>query len=477
MSDDLDFDMEVVEKGQTDLTNKTEVTSSECEPKTSSEGMSSDGGQKGQSFLVGDLPIDWKAERLESVCDINPDSFSPDGENGTFEYISLSDASEGVVLESKSVSIEEAPSRATRRVEEGDVLVGTVRPKQTSHGFVTEEHGGKVCSSGFGVLRAGESVNSQFLRQEVLSHRFFRQMMAYVAGSGYPAVKLSDLEKHRVAVPPLPEQRKIASVLYTVDQAIQKTEAIIEQARRAKRGLVKDLMTRGVGHDRYKKVHLGPKSFRVPASWKCPRLEEISHKITDGAHITPDYVEEGIPFLSTKNIDPFEEHFDFSGYERYVTKEDHRKLNEKCDPNRGDVLICRRATIGPAQLVRTDDPFSIFVGLGMIKPRKSVMGEYLEQFFNWEPIIKMLNVKSPGSTMKTLNLSTLRKQRIPLPPLPEQEEIVGLLSSVDEEVSNAKDEKKRLERLKKGLMQDLLTGEVRTADKAIDVLEDVEAHG
>jgi type I restriction enzyme S subunit len=290
-------------------------------------------------------------------------------------------------------------------------------------------------------------------------------------------VRKADLVNIDIELPPLPEQRKIASVLYAVDQAIQKTEAIIEQAQRVKRGLVRDVMTKGIGHDEFKTVHLGPKSFEIPASWKCPRLEEITHKITDGAHVTPDYVEEGVPFLSTKNIDPFEEHFDFSGYERYVTEEDHRKLNEKCDPDRGDVLICRRATIGPAQLVRTDDPFSIFVGLGMIKLRKGVMGEYLEQFFNWEPIIKMLNVKSPGSTMKTLNLSTLRKQRIPLPTLSEQEEIVGILSSVDEEVSNAKQEKKRLERLKKGLVQDLLTGEVRTSDKAIEVLDEVKAHG
>lgn len=186
---------------------------------------------------IGPLPADWPVEWLDDVCDLNSDSFSPeDHDADAFEYISLSGVSEGMILRSEETPTEDAPSRAKRKTRTGDVLVGTVRPKQRSHGFVMEEHDGKVCSTGFGVLRSGPNIHPSYLSQEILAHRFFRQMEAYVAGSGYPAVKLSDLRKHRIAVPPLEEQRKIASVLYNVDRAIQKTDDIIERTDRIKRG-------------------------------------------------------------------------------------------------------------------------------------------------------------------------------------------------------------------------------------------------
>jgi type I restriction enzyme S subunit len=196
---------------------------------------------------IGVLPTGWDVAWLNDICDINPDGFSEDDwPIETFEYISISDVSEGSILQSVTTPLEEAPSRAQRQIREGDVLVGTVRPKQISHGLVTPEHDRKICSSGFGVLRTSKSINPQYLLQEVLFHRFFRQMEAYVAGSGYPAVKIGDLKKHRVAVPPLEEQRKIASVLYNVDQAIQKTQEIMEQLEYCQEGLMLTLF-----HDGY----------------------------------------------------------------------------------------------------------------------------------------------------------------------------------------------------------------------------------
>ncbi|MCS3713769.1 type I restriction enzyme S subunit [Salinibacter ruber] len=426
-----------------------------------------DSGQ--EIFGLGSVPEGWEVRPLPNVVEVEMGS-SPPSSTYNEEEQGLPFYQGNADFGHMTPKVSTWCSDPVKTAEKDDVLISIRAPVGDLN--IADEH----CCIGRGLaaLRPNE-VNGLYLFYGLAERS--RWLTRLASGSTFKSVSSADLDKVDLPVPPLPEQRKIASVLYAVDQAIQKTEAIIEQAKRVKRGLVGDVMTKGIGRDEFKSVHLGPTAFEIPAPWKCPQLEEITHKITDGAHITPDYVEEGVPFLSTKNIDPFEEHFDFSGYERYVTEKDHRKLNEKCNPEMGDVLICRRATIGPAQLVRTDDPFSIFVGLGMIKPRKSVMGEYLEQFFNWEPIIKMLNVKSPGSTMKTLNLSTLRKQRIPLPPLSEQEEIVGILSSVDEEVSNAKQEKKRLGRLKKGLMQDLLTGEFRTAGKAIDLLDEVVSHG
>lgn len=201
---------------------------------------------------VGEVPPDWDVKRLDEVCRINPDSFSESNwSSKTFKYISLSDVSHGKILQSQTTLIDEAPSRAQRRIKPGDVLVGTVRPKQVSHGYVSEEHGGKVCSSGFGVLRSPPEVNSVYLMEEILSHRFFRQMEAYVAGGGYPAVNIGDLKKHRIVVPPIEEQQKIASILYSVDEAIEIQDKFTKISRdddsgylqRLKHGLRQDLLS------------------------------------------------------------------------------------------------------------------------------------------------------------------------------------------------------------------------------------------
>ena len=230
---------------------------------------------------IGKLPADWGVEWLDDVTNINPDGFSEDDwPSETFEYISLSEVSEGEIIESKTIPIEEAPSRAQRQVQYGDVLVGTVRPKQVSHGLVTAEHDGKICSSGFGVLRTGPNLNPHYLIQEILSHRFFSQMEAYVAGSGYPAVKIGDLKKHRISIPPIEEQLKIATVLYNVDQAIQKTEEIIEQAKRVRKGVMQDLFTEGY-YD-YEEFEEHQIFGKYPANWKLSSIGELADDIPGG---------------------------------------------------------------------------------------------------------------------------------------------------------------------------------------------------
>ena len=442
---------------------------------------SSDAGdsQEWQETPIGELPGDWGMEWLDDIVKINPDGFfEEDWPSETFEYISLSEASDGEVEDSQTTALEDAPSRAQRTVRQGDVLVGTVRPKQRSHGFVSEEHDGKICSSGFGVLRPEKRLNSRYLLQEILSNRFFFQMEAYVAGSGYPAVKISDLKKHRVAIPPLPEQRRIATVLYTIDQTIQKTEEIIEKSQNIKKGLVQNLCTEGAhGHSKYETYRLGPIDLTKPEDWELRSFDEFSYKIQDGPHITPDYVEEGIPFVSSQNVNPFRESFDYSQYKKYISEDTYDEINQNCRPEKGDLIISRRATIGPTQLIRHEAQFGFFVGVAIIKTDDTVHNPFLEQLMNWSVMEKVWHLKSPGSTMKTLNLGTIKNQKIPLPPIEEQKKITEILRCQDNKIANNERYKRSLQRLKQGLMQYLLSGKVSTTDTNIQVPDEIAQYG
>jgi type I restriction enzyme S subunit len=439
---------------------------------------------------IDELPSEWGVGWLNDVVSINSDGFSEDDwPSETFEYISLSEASNGKIERSETVPLEEAPSRAQRTVRQGDVLVGTVRPKQRSHGFVSAEHDGKICSSGFGVLRTGPNLNSRYLSQEILSHRFFSQMEAYVAGSGYPAVKISDLKKHRVSVPPLPEQRKIATVLYNVDQAIQKTEEIIEQIKKVKKATIQDLFKFGLQEGKSRSPDDLESEFRktpigyIPKSWECVRIGRIIEQSDGFIQTGPfgsqlhkdEYVDDGIPVVMPQNIENGE-----------VSTEEIAEITpEKADDldrhrmNKNDVIIARRGDLKRASSVSDrEDGWLCGTGCLLIRPPSDkINARWLQIAYQHPSSQDQINSRAVGSTMSNLNQSILENLQLALPPVSEQKAIVNIVSKIEQRITVEESYYTNLQRLKRGLMQDLLSGEVRTTDADIAVPETITQHG
>ncbi len=168
-----------------------------------------------------------------------------------------------------------------------------------------------------------------------------------------------------------------------------------------------------------------PIDLSIPPGWELTELGVIAEKITDGAHKTPTYVEEGVPFVSVK---------DFSGgildlsNTRSIPSVEHKVLYQRCDPRRGDILIGRIGTLGKAVLVDTDIEFSVFVSVGLIRfDHQCVNPEYLRFVIN-SPFVETEfdRIKIGGGThTNKLNLGDIHTVAFPLPPLPEQHRIVA----------------------------------------------------
>lgn len=170
--------------------------------------------------------------------------------------------------------------------------------------------------------------------------------------------------------------------------------------------------------------------------WQKVKIEEIADLITDGTHKTPKYQVEGIRFLSTKNLVPYSKEFSFSGYEKYISLEEHQELIRRSKPEKDDVLISKCGTIGRAQVIRVDYDFSIFVGLMLIKLKKDkILPDYFERLINHPSIRKELEVLSSGSSRMTLTINAIRKYQIPLPSMEVQinimKEIEGYQRIID----------------------------------------------
>ena len=186
---------------------------------------------------------DWVEKKTHEIAKLNPESFSPDEhEEEYLPYLSLSCVSSGQLVDVESTSVSDPVGSATRVVREGDILIGTVRPKQESHYLVTHSEDEYIASSGFVVMRP-EDIDSEYLGQVVLSDNFYNQMEAWATGSTYPTVNLSDVKNMTIPVPPKDEQERIASVLYTVDEMIAQTSELRDEYEQAKRGLMQDLLS------------------------------------------------------------------------------------------------------------------------------------------------------------------------------------------------------------------------------------------
>ena len=103
----------------------------------------------------------------------------------------------------------------------------------------------------------------------------------------------------------------------------------------------------------------------VPSKWCLVTLDEIMKKIVDGTHHTPKYTDEGIPFLSVKDIRDGQLYFDNC---KYVSREEHKQLCQRCCPELGDLLVTKSGTIGRCAIVKTRQEFSLFVSVALLKP-------------------------------------------------------------------------------------------------------------
>ncbi|VEG62332.1 type I restriction-modification system, S subunit [Campylobacter jejuni subsp. doylei] len=189
------------------------------------------------------------------------------------------------------------------------------------------------------------------------------------------------------------------------------------------------------------------------------KLREICF-ITDGTHKTPNYVETGIPFLSVKNIS--KGFFDLSDI-KYISLEEHNKLIKRAKPEFGDILICRIGTLGKAIKISLEFEFSIFVSLGLLKPKVKIISDYLVYFLNSCFIERWINNKVGGGTHTAkLNLNILKKCPIALPPLKEQKQIASHLDELSSHVKNLKQnyqaQIKDLQELKNSLLDKAFKG-------------------
>ena len=203
----------------------------------------------------------------------------------------------------------------------------------------------------------------------------------------------------------------------------------------------------------YKMTELG----EIPNEWGINALDDLVIKITDGAHRTPTYTENGIPFLRVTDIQS--KSIDWNKT-KYISKEEHEELIKRCHPEKGDLLLSKNGTIGILKQIDWENEFSIFVSLCLIKLKKTdslIDAKFLLHYLNSEVAQKQFKDSSKQGTVTNLHLTEIKKCKVPVLNLEEQQKIASFLTTVDEQIDETKQLIVKTKELKKGLMQQLLT--------------------
>lgn len=259
-------------------------------------------------------------------------------------------------------------------------------------------------------------------------------------GTGVRAtLNYSELLNIEILNPPLEEQKKIADFLdkklEKIDYFIAKQTKFIELLKEQKQVLINQATIKGLNKStELKDTHI-PHLDKIPTHWEITKIGKVATQITDGSHFTPDYVDDGVPFISVKDIS--NGFIDFSDT-KFISEKEYQDMKFRCNPEQGDLLLSKIGTICSPAIVETNKPFNIFVSVALLKLNNSIINNKYLYYLCYCSFVKkqaLLNTEGVGN--KNWVLVKIRETIIVLPPLEEQEKIAKYLDDKCEKIDKA----------------------------------------
>jgi len=455
---------------------------SEDQQLTLNEVAESNAGPKAahiENSAFGNIPDDWTwektGEHLKYIQSGISESQNKDGEGIPVSRIET--IANGIVNYQKVGYVNGDKDYSKHRLEPGDLLFSNINSR-AEIGKTAIYRGEQPLYHGMNLLRLrydSNTFNPYFayyiydspMAQDV----FFRMSKAAV---GQSSINQSQMERLFLPTPPFPEQRKIATVLYTVDQAIEKTKKIISKTKRVRRGLAQDIFREGLHTDETKETWLG----KIPASWSVVQFSEIVDSNRNGLYKSKDAYGHGSPIAKMGNA--LENRvLDMSSADRLELTE---KEKEKYGLEQGDLIFARRAqevsAAGDCCYVPELDELTVFTSsLIRVRLKEDMSPKFYVQYFDGPVGSRSIDRITTETSISGIATSDLLDLKVAVPDIKEQNEIASILWGFDEQIWSLQREIGQYKRLKKGLMQDLLSGKVRTTDTNITVPDEVAQYG
>lgn len=395
------------------------------------------------------MPSGWKKDTLENVLDKIIDyrgQSVPKAETG-IPLITARNVREGHLDFSAQEFVDESEydNWMTRGMpQSGDVLITTEAPLGMVAMYPRDNRKYAVGQRTV-TLRPSQELDSKFLMYYLLGPGN-KEIQDRATGSTAKGIKSSELRKVSVTFPQKNEQEKIAKILSTWDEAIEKHSVILRKKEQKYQISLNEIFGKS----------------KANTSWLESSLESVSLKITDGAHSSPPSFDGGRPMLSVKDMREFE--FDLSQPRLIGEKHYQELVNLGCKPEVGDVLIAKDGSV-LKYIFEVKQPVEavLLSSIAIIRPNPNLINpSFLAHFFRRDNFKEYVRRElTSGSGVPRIVLRDFRKIKIHVPDLPTQRKIVGLLDAFILEISLTGKIIDLLKCQKQGLMQQLLTGKKR----------------
>lgn len=394
------------------------------------------------------LPEGWKLEKLGDIAVINP-SLSEKPLDGKVSFIPMDAVSKSAKILRLDARDYSEMSKGFTSFKNDDVIVAKITPCfENGKGAYLE---GLINGVGFGstefhVIRAGYKADARFLFYLTRTSEFRVRGERNMQGSaGQKRVTTDYIKLYKVLTPPLPEQKKIAQILSTWDNAISATERLLENSQQRKKALMQQLLT-------------GKK--RLPGfegEWKEKPIAKTGKVISGG---TPDTSKQNlwdgdVQWLTPTDITALSTHFIYDT-PRKITQKGVKESSATLLPP-GSLCVCTRASVGLMAISTTE--ITTNQGFKSVVPNEEHDVIFLYYLFalNRNIFIRY----SSGSTFLELSKKDFERLVFIYPPFSEQQAIANVLTTADQEIYALQKRLDHLKLEKKALMQQLLTGKRR----------------
>ncbi|WP_208894806.1 restriction endonuclease subunit S [Ureaplasma diversum] len=292
-------------------------------------------------------------------------------------------------------------------------------------------------------------------------------------------VPMDTFKNESLPLPPLQEQIQIANFLdwkiNKIDKLIAKEKEKIRELNYLKKIVISDIfMSKKENTNKIASKYewIG----EIPEYYEVFPLKKLCYKIIDGTHQTPQYTSKGIPFLRVTDISKIEygESINWDNV-AFISKEEHKELYKRCNPEKNDVLVSKNGTIGIPKIVDWDEEVSIFVSLCLLKLNNLVIPEWIYYYFLTYLTEREISYGGKTGTITNLHLNKIREFKIPVPNLEKQKEIVKKINLSINEINNlfnkTNQQIQNLESLKQSLITEVVTGQIDVRDVVIPEYE------
>jgi len=345
-------------------------------------------------------------------------------------------------------------------VSKGDVLIGmdgdfNIVKWKTKQALLNQ----RICK-----VNASEGTN---FYTDFLFHSLEPDLQEIHASTGATTVKhlsVKDLRGIQKPYPPLPEQQKIATILSSVDEVIEKTQAQIDKLKDLKTGMMQELLTKGIGHTEFKDSLVG----RIPVGWDVKRLNEL-------VTIKHGYAFEGEHFRTSQTnhilLTPGNFNRDGRLYFGPKTKYYEGPIPDGYILENGDALVVmtdltkEMTILGNTIILQSPSVVLHNQRIGKVEPVEDnvVTTKFLCLVLNSDRVKTHVKDTATGTTVRHSSPTKILEPLVPVPSLIEQEKIMSTFSSVNDRLAIGESKLVSSQNIKKALMQDLLTGKVRVS--------------